>query len=136
MSDIDRLWEKLEKLDDKLDEMNSKHTSNTVTLEHHTRQEDELFKDLKTIGSQLSQQSKLLDDYNTSLREHIRRTEILEEKVEPMFGEYTERKIGEKLQLEKDVTKTSKWKRHATIFGTISALVALVAGIVQLIRMI
>lgn len=136
MSDIDRLWEKLEKLDDKLDEINSKHTANTVVLEHHTKQENEVSQDLKTIGSHLLQQSKLLNDYNASLREHIRRTEILEDKVAPMFGEYTEREISKKLQLEQDVTKTSKWKRHATIFGTISAMIALIAGIVQLIKLI
>ena len=102
MSDtIDFIQRRLEKLEDKIDSGNEK------------------------ISDQLDLQSKLLSDYNTSLREHMRITELLENKVEPMHAKFTEDSIADKI-------KTRDWKKIGWILGIIATIVGIVTGIASL----
>jgi hypothetical protein len=102
MSDtIDFIQRRLEKLEDKIDAGNDK------------------------ISDQLDIQSKLLSDYNTSLREHMRRTELLEGKVEPMHVKFTEDSIADKI-------KSRDWKKILMILGAIATVVGIITGIASL----
>lgn len=103
MSDtVDFIQRRLEKLEDKIDIGHDK------------------------ILSQLDQQSKLLNDYNISLREHMRRTELLEGKVEPMHVKFQEDSIAA-------LIKSRDWKKIVIILSTIATVIAICTGIASLI---
>lgn len=89
-------------------------------------QTDEVREAVKNIGDELSIQSKLLSEYNQSLREHMRRTKNLEAKVDPLYTEYTEHKVEIKLKMK-------TWKKVAAFIGILGTVVALGVGIAQLV---
>lgn len=95
---------------------------------------DKLDDKVDKVSDCMVSHSKLLDDYNASLKEHIRRTEILESKVEPMYDKYTEKVLLDKLHEDKTAKSMSSWKKHAVIIGVISGVIAIIASILQLIK--
>ena len=137
MTDINEfILNKLDKLDEKIDDMivekaqqreEIRHVRAEVEQIHATldKHESQLHADVKNINDQLAMQSKLLSDYNESLREHMRRTQLLEDKVEPMHTEFTERKMLNKL-------KSSGWKKAAGVVGGATAVIGLIIAIIQL----
>lgn len=101
---LNTLNQRVEKLTDKVDSANIKLTELNKTQEVHSR---------------------YLSDYNESLREHMRRTELLETRVDSL----------------EDITKAEKvkrnfirshWKRIALIAGVISALASAMWSLVQI----
>jgi chromosome segregation ATPase len=95
---------KLDKMDEKLDDVKDAQADAKV---------------------QLAKQSAQLDDYNKSLEEHMRRTDLLEGMVKPMHKEWTDKQAVEQ-------AKMKTWKKVAAIVGLAATLVGLLAGIAQL----
>lgn len=113
MTDINEfLLNKIDKFDEKLD-----------------RQSEETRDAVKEVSHELTYQSKLLADYNQSLREHIKRTRMLEEKVEPLHAERQERLVADKLKMK-------TWKKVTVILGVLATLVGIGVGIAQLLGLI
>lgn len=81
------------------------------------------------LSEQMATQNRLLGEYNQSLREHMRRTQILENKVEPMHELYEEKIVADKIF-------SKKWKKISIIIGTIATAVGILTGIASLLGMI
>jgi Mg2+ and Co2+ transporter CorA len=106
MSDINEfVLNRLDKIEDKIDDANDR------------------------VFSQLTEHNRLLSDYNESLREHMRRTKLLEDKVDPMHQSYQEKIIADKLH-------SNRWKRWLMILGAVSTLVGLLTGLASLLGML
>ena len=129
MSDINEfLLNKLDKLDGKLDTIREEQLVSKVAFGGHEERDQEMHDDVKSMGTELKTQSKLLGDYNQSLKEHMRRTELLENKVEPMFTEFQDAKTLQKI-------KSEKRKKLLKIAGIISVIVGIAAGIAQVLAL-
>ncbi len=130
MTDINEfILNKLDKLDNKLDNIKDDQAETRVALENHEKRDEEIHQDVKKMGSELANQSKLLGEYNQSLREHMRRTQMLEDKVDPMHKEWADRQV-----IVKHKMKT--WKKIAAFIGIAATVVGLLAGIAQLMGML
>ena len=129
MSDINEfLLNKLDKLDGKLDTIREEQLVSKAAFGSHEDRDQEMHDDVKGMGAELKNQSKLLGDYNQSLKEHMRRTEMLENKVEPMFMEFNDAKLLQK-------AKSEKIKKMLKIAGVISVIVGIAAGIAQVLAL-
>lgn len=93
--------------------------------EKQEKRDEEIRSALSDVGDELSNQSKLLSEYNQSLREHMKRTRMLEDKVEPMHKEWADAKVVEK-------HKMKTWKKVMVGLGIAGAVVGLLTGIAQL----
>jgi hypothetical protein len=129
VSDINEfLLNKLDKLDGKLDTIREEQLVSKAAFGSHEDRDQEMHDDVKSMGTELKNQSKLLGDYNQSLKEHMRRTELLENKVEPMFTEFQDKQALEKI-------KQAKRKKILKIAGVISVIVGIAAGIAQVLAL-
>jgi len=129
VSDINEfLLNKLDKLDGKLDTIREEQLVSKAAFGSHEVRDQEMHDDVKGMGAELKNQSKLLGDYNQSLKEHMRRTEMLENKVEPMFVEFADVKLLQK-------AKSEKIKKMLKIAGVISVIVGIAAGIAQVLAL-
>jgi archaellum component FlaC len=90
---------------------------------------DKIENKIDSVKDEQLTQAKLLGDYNESLREHMRRTEILEKKVKPLHTQYEEELLAEKLKMK-------TWKKLVAAVGIIGTLVGLGVGIAQLLGLI
>lgn len=123
MIDInDFLLSKLDKLGEKLDAVREQQLENKVTLHNH-------MDTTKDIQFNIEKMNDQLDEYNQLLEEHIRRTKILEEKVEPMYTEYSEEQVVEKV-------KNSKLKKIGMIIGIIATLIGIATGLANILGML
>lgn len=134
MSDInDFILSKLERLDEKLDDIKLQNISIDTASKNHEAKDALRHEEVMKLSGQLDGQSKLLGDYNDSLKEHIRRTELLEKKVDanevrfsPIEKEYKDK------QVEAEVRH--KWgKKWVAIAGAIGTIIGVAAAIQQLI---
>jgi len=123
------LLSKLDKLDEKLDGIREEQLLTKVALNSHEDRDKEIHEDVKMMGSDLKKQCKQLGEYNQSLKEHMRRTEMLENKVEPMFVEFQDKKLLAE-------ARNKKLKKWAKIIGAISVVVGIIAGIAQIISVL
>ena len=129
MSDINEfLLNKLDKLDGKLDTIREEQLVSKAAFGAHEDRDQEMHVDVKSMNVELKNQSKLIGDYNQSLKEHMRRTEMLENKVEPMFTEFSNVKLLQK-------AKSEKRKKMLKIAGVISVIVGIAAGIAQVLAL-
>lgn len=78
------ILEKLEKLDDKVDDIRIENAEVRKSFDLHERKDEDRHEDIKQMNnaiiSQLNCQSDSLKEYNLQLKEHIKRTEILEKR--------------------------------------------------------
>lgn len=119
---------KLDKLDEKLDDIKVDQAETRIALEKHERRDEEIHNDVKQMGAEIAHQSKLLGEYNESLREHMRRTELLENKVEPIHKEWLNKKI-----VKRHNVKT--WKKIVAISAGITAVAGALLAINQFISL-
>jgi hypothetical protein len=127
MSDIQQyILNKLEKLDEKLDEVREHNASMKAAFESHAVVDDRIHSEVMRLSDNIDKHSKLLDEYNKQLEEHMKRTEILENKVLPLVVEKHEEKAVEKW-------KESKFKRTMKILGWLSAVGGLIIIILDII---
>lgn len=125
----DFLLNKLDKLDTKLDQIKDQQVEFKVAFETHEERDKEIQNDVKTMGASVKDQSNLLADYNQSLREHMRRTSLLEAKVEPLHVKYTEDGVAAKLH-------SQRVKLALKVLGIIATLATIGAGIAQMLGML
>jgi hypothetical protein len=127
VSDINEfLLNKLDKLDGKLDTIREEQLVSKAAFGSHEERDQEMHVDVKTMGAELKNQSKLLGDYNQSLKEHMRRTELLEDQVKPLYAEYNDKQLLVKLKSDRR-KKILKWA------GIVSVVIGIMAGIAQII---
>jgi predicted nuclease with TOPRIM domain len=120
---------KLDKLDEKLDDIKLDQSETRQALESHEKRDEEIHQDVKKMSVELVNQSKMLNDYNQSLREHMRRTDLLEEIVKPIHQDWAERQVVEK-------HKMKTWKKVVAAIGIATTIVGLIAGVIQLIDLL
>jgi len=136
-NDINRfILDKLEKVDDKLEEVRLKYSRLEDSLKSHEGLDRRIHASVEKMSDDISQQmgaiSTSLDKYNELLNDHMRRTEIAEEhlkllntKVSPMWDKYKEREIITNHSNER--LKTSlKWLAGiSTLLGVILSVMKL-----------
>lgn len=107
MSDNDMnrfILDKLEKVDDKLEEVRVKYSKLEESFRSHEKVDEEIHNSVRKmatdLGAQFAKVSECLDTYNSLLQDHMRRTEIAEEhlktltqKVDPMYEIHKKREI-------------------------------------------
>jgi len=111
MSDIQQfILNKLEKLDEKLDEVREHNASMRASFDSHVVIDKEIHDEVIKLADSIDKHSNLLDQYNQQLEIHMKRTDILENKVLPLIAE----------KLEKDTVKRwweGRWSTAAKIAG-------------------
>lgn len=118
------LLHRLEKLDNKLEEIKDQNVRTSILLETHEKKDEELRNDVKRLGEHFEVNSKLLGDYNDQLREHIRRTEILEAQVAPIDKAY-------QTKLAVESYKEDKVKKTLVILGGLGTVIGIIIGVLE-----
>jgi len=119
------ILDKLDKLDDKLDQVRDESVKLTAALLSHENKDEEIHSDVRKMSdrfcSQLDAQYKELQKYNKHLEDHMRRSDILEashhqmwKRVKPVVEAHEENRIIDRW-LSKKVRSRLKW---ITIIGT------------------
>jgi chromosome segregation ATPase len=122
------ILDKLEKIDDKLDQVKIEAAESRKSFDAHEAKDEDRHKDLKkmheSIDVKISDQNKQLSDYNFQLKEHIRRTELLEEVVKPVLEKHTKEKMV-------SAYLTATWTRRIKILTVVSLTVGIIATLVK-----
>ena len=132
-SGIDRfILDKLDKFSDKLEEVHVNTVRFRESLANHEKKDHEMYEDIKKISSDLAMQSKLLDQYNAHLKEHMRRTELNEEAIKHMHTAFAP--IKKKYETDNVIKAYSKrkWKMKAAIIATVGTLVGIAVGLTRI----
>jgi uncharacterized coiled-coil DUF342 family protein len=116
---------KLEKLDEKLDEVREHNVHMRASFDGLATRDEELHRELTALGISISKHSELLDEYNQQLEKHIKRTDILEQSIIPIITERAEQKAVSKW-------REGRWAKAAKVAGWLSAIGGLVVIIFQL----
>lgn len=98
----------LERLDEKTDDLLQKHTD--AVMKAH---------DTATL------QNSLLAEYNQSLNEHMRRTDLLESRVKPLEDDLELREISKEIRM-------ARLKRTAVVVGILSAAAGAIWSVIQI----
>lgn len=127
------ILDKLEKVDDKLEEVRVKYSHLEQSFKAHEHLDEKIHDSVETMSKDLNDQMTVMcesiEKYNLLLQEHMRRTEIAEkniltlnDQVAPMFAIYKERNII-------STYKSKTWKSYTkwiagitTVSGAIIAL--------------
>lgn len=131
------ILDKLEKLDDKLDQVREESTKLTVALQGHEEKDEAIHNDVKDMAErftlQLDEQCKALQEYNHQLEIHIRGVKQnkdglvkLWERVEPVVVAHENKKIVKQYFSEQS-------KRRMKWIAGISTVVGMVTGILKLL---
>lgn len=130
------ILDKLEKLDDKLDDVKIDQAESRKTFELHEGRDNDRHAEIKkmheSIHVRLDDQHKSLDEYNKQLEIHIKGVKALESRqdamwarVEPIVGRYEQEKQVKKW-LSDGVRTRIKWVAYTgTIAGTIATILKL-----------
>jgi hypothetical protein len=127
MSDIQQfILNKLEKLDEKLDEVKEQNIKIKANFDSHAIMDQEMHEQIIKLANNIDKHSNLLDEYNKQLEIHIKRTDILEQKVLPLIIE------------KKDTEIVRKWwsVRFATILKIAGWLSGVAGFIIILLELI
>jgi len=127
---IERRLDKLEsKIDDIKDQQSSLREENIqfrITVEKHEEQDADRHLDVKKLLEYSEKHSNLLSDYNSSLREHMRRTDLLEKKLDPIYDDW----------VANNVIKTHKiktWKKVAAIIATLATIIGTIITVYNIL---
>jgi len=130
---LDFIIDKLEKLNDKLDQVRVDSTRLGESLKAQEKRDDEVHADVKKISSDLVEQGKLLAEYNEQLRDHIRRTALNEESVAvlkaavlPIIEKYNEEQTGSKYN-------SKVLRKRVKMLGAVSVLLSILGALIKLI---
>lgn len=116
MSDIHQyILNKLEKLDEKLDEVREHNASMRASFNSHVTIDREIHEEVIRLAESIDKHSYLLDQYNQQLEIHMKRTDILETKVLPLVIEKQDRQVVERW-------RDHKVKTAMKIVGWLSAI--------------
>ncbi len=107
-ADYEFIIRMLERLDEKTDSLLEKHHEGIAELTNIT-----------------SRQNSLLAEYNQSLQEHMRRTDLLEQRVQPLETDLETREIAKDL-------RSARLKKWGATVAIISAAAAATWSIVQI----
>lgn len=139
MSDNDMnrfILDKLEKVDDKLEEVRVKYAQIEEAFRSHEDLDEKIHKSVEKMSEDMSAQMtvmcKSLDQYNDLLQEHMRRTEIaesnitiLKDRVEPMWKQHEKQEIIEAYADKKWKTRMKWIAGIGTAAGTILTIMKL-----------
>jgi seryl-tRNA synthetase len=126
VSDIEQyILNKLEKLDEKLDEVREHNVAVRASFDAHVDMDEKIHQEVIKLGDSIDKHSRLLDEYNHQLEIHIKRTELLEHKVLPLVEQKKEQEVIKRWQ-------DSRWARIAKVAGWLTALAGLVAGVLEI----
>lgn len=130
MSDIEQfIFNKLEKLDEKLDEVREHNASIKASFQSHVNIDEKIHEEVLKLAESIDKHSKLLDDYNKQLEIHIKRTDLLEKQIVPVVIEHAEQKIVHK-------HRSLKFKKIAKIIGYLTAAAGCITAIVQALKIL
>jgi len=129
------ILDKLEKIDDKLDQVKIENVEARKSFDAHEHKDEDRHKDLKAmhakISDKLSTQSEQLTEYNYQLKEHMRRTELLEirqdvikQTIEPLIAKDQETTIMNKYVSE-------KWSHRIKVLTVASLIIGMLATIIK-----
>ena len=126
MSDIQQfILNKLEKLDEKLDEVREHNTNMRTLFDSHVIFDKEIHEEVTRLTNGLNKHSNSLDQYNQQLELHIKRTDILENKVLPLINQ----------KLEQDTVNkwwNGHWSNIAKVAGWLSAIGGLIVIVLKI----
>lgn len=138
------ILDKLEKLDDKLDQVRVDQEGARKAFDAHEKKDDERHQEIKKMTDKvlfyIDKNSVRLDTYNSQLEEHIRRTNLLEqrtdwledrqsiikENIKPIIKEHEKKKIIEE-NTNKGISKTTK------VLALIGATITVITGTLKLL---
>ena len=130
------ILDKLEKIDDKLDQVRIEGAAARESFDAHELKDEDRHRDIKDMHNVLiasvSDQNTKLSEYNSQLGEHMRRTELLEENQECMQDKL---RPLVKAANDKAAVKTyfsEKWSKRIKVLSAISIAVGIVVAIVKL----
>jgi len=112
----------LERLDEKMDDLIQRQAEHKTTLDVHVKTEEDLQARNQTI---LSKHSDHIAEYNEQLKEHMRRTDLLEKRVEPLEHDLELRNL-------KQSFIAAHWKKISLVFGIIGAAAGAIWSGVQI----
>ena len=122
----DFIFRMLERLEIKLDDLTQNYTKLDVNLDIHFKEGQKISEDIKELKDGFKAQAVNLSEYNKQLREHIRRTELLEKKIEPIEKAYFTEKT-------KANFIAAHWKKIAIVTTVAGTITGIVIGILQII---
>jgi chromosome segregation ATPase len=126
----DYLIRALERLNDRLDDIDKKQSETRTMLEVHVKTSEITEEHAKTrhddIKQNITKQAKQLELYNQYLKEHMRRTELLENRIKPIEDDYVLRKTKKNLI-------SANWKKISMFAAILSSFGAAVWAVVQII---
>ena len=139
MSDGDMnrfILDKLDKVDDKLEEVRLKYTRLESSLKNHETIDEKIHQSVEKMASEMNVQMSTicdsLDQYNALLQEHMRRTELAEEsitilvnKVSPVIEDFNTRGIIESYA-------DKKWKTRMKWLGAIATATGVIISVLKL----
>ena len=127
------ILDKLEKVDDKLEEVRVKYSRLEQSFKAHEHLDEKIHSSVeemsKDLNSQMTSMCESIEKYNLLLQEHMRRTEIaekslsiLKDQVTPMYSLYKERNI---INTYKSKTWKSYMKWTASVTTVAGAIIAI-----------
>lgn len=126
MKTIDRLEECHQKLESKFDKIAEKQENLHSYMISHEALDNATLQEVTKLNGNLSAQIDRLDEYNEQLEIHIKRTNILEDRLVPIIEKHVEEKVVEGW-------KESKIKTFAKWAGAITATVAVITAIADFV---
>ena len=130
------ILDKLEKIDDKLDQVRIESAEARKSFDAHEDKDEDRHQDIKSMHDdiiiQVSSQNEKLSEYNDHLRDHMRRTELLEENQECMQDRL---RPLVKAASDKAAVKTyfsEKWSKRIKILTVVSVTLGIIATLVKL----
>lgn len=127
------ILDKLEKLDDKLDQVREEYTKLTLSQKNHEAKDDEIHKDVRDMAEkftqQLDEQCRALHEYNRQLEIHIQGVEMnkdslvkMWERVAPVVEAHEQETVAKRWLSERAKTRI-KWITMAS--GAVGAITAI-----------
>lgn len=130
MSDNDFILHMLERLNEKMDDLSKQQSATKIELEVHVKTskitEENIKADTAEIKQALAKQSEHLRVYNQQLKEHMRRTELLESRLNPIEKDFIARTT-------KKGFVAAHWKKASVMAAVVSSLAAAGWAIVQIV---
>jgi len=131
------ILDKLEKIDDKLDQVKIEAAEARKSFESHEVKDEDRHEDLKAMHSEISGKlsihSEKITEYNSHLQEHMRRTELLEENQECIQNNLRPlvRAADDKAAVKTYFSE--KWTKRIKALSAISLALGIVVAIMKFI---
>ena len=98
----------------------------STSFDSHVIIDKEIHEEVIKLADSISKHSNLLDQYNQQLEIHIKRTDILENKVLPLLEEKNELETVKKW-------RDGRWAKAAKIAGWLSAIGGFIIVVMEII---